>query len=101
VLYQRYFLRMNQNNMASLLGLLISITLTMIVVNHMLYSTTQNSILQVNWPLLAFILCFINKLARRFFLASLSLVYNALVLAAAVLSLLLARILIKDQIYKG
>lgn len=46
VLYQRYFLRMNQNNMASLLGLLISISLTMIVVNHLMYSSTQNSILQ-------------------------------------------------------
>ena len=35
VLYQRYFLRMNQNNMASLLGLLIAISITMIAVNHM------------------------------------------------------------------
>ena len=35
VLYQRYFLRMNQNNMASLLGLLIAISVTMIVVNHL------------------------------------------------------------------
>jgi adenylate cyclase 5 len=35
VLYQRYFLRMNQNNMASLLGLLIAISVTMIAVNHL------------------------------------------------------------------
>ena len=34
VLYQRYFLRMNQNNMASLLGLLIAICISMIAVNH-------------------------------------------------------------------
>ena len=36
VLYQRYFLRMNQNNMTSLLTLLIAIAVTMIVVNYIL-----------------------------------------------------------------
>ena len=37
VLYQRYFLRMNQNNMASLLALLIAISITMIAVNHITF----------------------------------------------------------------
>ena len=48
VLYQRYFLRMNQNNMVSLLGLLICISLALIVTNHMLYASTQSSLLQVS-----------------------------------------------------
>ena len=47
VLYQRYFLRMNQNNMVSLLGLLICISIMLIVINHLFYSTTQNSIIQM------------------------------------------------------
>lgn len=34
VLYQRYFLRMNQNNMASLLVLLVIVCLSMIVVDN-------------------------------------------------------------------
>ena len=44
VLYQRYFLRMNQNNMTSLLSLLIAIALTMIIVNYELSSA--DSIMQ-------------------------------------------------------
>ena len=44
VLYQRYFLRMNQNNMTSLLSLLIAIAVTMIVVNYELSSA--DSIMQ-------------------------------------------------------
>lgn len=44
VLYQRYFLRMNQNNMTSLLSLLIAIAITMIVVNYELSSA--DSIMQ-------------------------------------------------------
>ena len=47
VLYQRYFLRMNQNNMASLLGLLICISLVLIVVNYLPYTNLQPSLLQV------------------------------------------------------
>ena len=35
VLYQRYFLRMNQNNMASLLGLLVIVSITLIVVDNL------------------------------------------------------------------
>ena len=48
VLYQRYFLRMNQNNMVSLLGLLICISLVLIVTNHLMYSSTHSSLLQVS-----------------------------------------------------
>ena len=44
VLYQRYFLRMNQNNMTSLLSLLIAIAITMIVVNY--YLSEADSIMQ-------------------------------------------------------
>ena len=44
VLYQRYFLRMNQNNMTSLLSLLIAIAVTMILVNYELSSA--DSIMQ-------------------------------------------------------
>ena len=44
MLYQRYFLRMNQNNMTSLLSLLIAIAVTMIVVNYELSSA--DSIMQ-------------------------------------------------------
>ena len=44
VLYQRYFLRMNQNNMTSLLTLLIAIAVTMIVVNYIL--SDADSIMQ-------------------------------------------------------
>ena len=44
VLYQRYFLRMNQNNMTSLLSLLIAIAVTMIIVNYELSSA--DSIMQ-------------------------------------------------------
>ena len=44
VLYQRYFLRMNQNNMTSLLSLLITIAITMIIVNYHLSSA--DSIMQ-------------------------------------------------------
>ena len=35
VLYQRYFLRMNQNNMASLLGLLVIVSITLIVFDNL------------------------------------------------------------------
>ena len=48
VLYQRYFLRMNQNNMVSLLGLLICISLVLIVTNHLMYSSNHSSLLQVS-----------------------------------------------------
>lgn len=51
VLYQRYFLRMNQNNMASLLGLLVCISVALVVVNHLLYPNSQHSILQVRFQL--------------------------------------------------
>jgi len=44
VLYQRYFLRMNQNNMTSLLSLLIAIAMTMIVVNYIV--SDADSIMQ-------------------------------------------------------
>ena len=51
VLYQRYFLRMNQNNMASLLGLLMAISVTMIAVNHISFpssfSESENRIVLV------------------------------------------------------
>ena len=40
VLYQRYVLRMNQNNMASLLGLLMTISVTMIAVNHISFPSS-------------------------------------------------------------
>ena len=46
VLYQRYFLRMNQNNMASLLGLLIAISVTMIVVNHVSFPPQFDTIMK-------------------------------------------------------
>ena len=46
VLYQRYFLRMNQNNMTSLLILLVLIAVTMIVVNFAISSA--DSIMQVS-----------------------------------------------------
>ena len=52
VLYQRYFLRMNQNNMVSLLGLLICISLVLIVTNHLMYSSNHSSLLQVSNMLL-------------------------------------------------
>ena len=55
VLYQRYFLRMNQNNMASLLGLLICISLVLIVINHVVYPSSQHSILQVRSDLKNFL----------------------------------------------
>ena len=42
VLYQRYFLRMNQNNMASLLGLLIIISVTMIAINHISFPSSSS-----------------------------------------------------------
>lgn len=44
VLYQRYFLRMNQNNMASLLSLLIIISISMIAANNIHYSSPSSSL---------------------------------------------------------
>ena len=60
VLYQRYFLRMNQNNMVSLLGLLICISLVLIVTNHLMYSSNHSSLLQVSNMLLCIwdMICF-------------------------------------------
>ena len=42
VLYQRYFLRMNQNNMASLLGLLMTISVSMIAINHISFPSPMS-----------------------------------------------------------
>ena len=50
VLYQRYFLRMNQNNIASLLVLLICISIVLILVNHVLYTTSESFLVQVSYP---------------------------------------------------
>ena len=47
VLYQRYFLRMNQNNIASLLVLLICISIVLILVNHVMYTTSESFLVQV------------------------------------------------------
>ena len=52
VLYQRYFLRKNQNNMASLLGLLIVISVTMIVVNHISFLPNFETMKESNEVLL-------------------------------------------------
>ena len=41
VLYQRYFLRMNQNNMASLLGLLVIVSVTMIIVDNLSFPSAS------------------------------------------------------------
>ena len=51
VLYQRYFLRMNQNNMASLLSILIVISISMIIVNHIVFpAATPPSSLNLTLP---------------------------------------------------
>ncbi|CAL4076326.1 unnamed protein product, partial [Meganyctiphanes norvegica] len=43
VLYQRYFLRMNQSNLTSLLGLLIVVVLLMLVLNYLLNVTSSTT----------------------------------------------------------
>ena len=64
VLYQRYFLRMNQNNIASLLVLLICISIVLILVNHVLYTTSESFLVQVSYSSIFF---FFKKKKSIFF----------------------------------